>query len=49
MESNRAAMEALEELDLVTQDILTDLTAELEKFQWLVRAHLESASGTIPT
>jgi starvation-inducible DNA-binding protein len=42
-------MEDLEELDLVTQDMLIDHTAELEKFQWFVRAHLESASGTIPT
>ncbi len=49
VESNRAAMEDLEELDLVTQDMLIDHTAELEKFQWFVRAHLESASGTIPT
>ncbi|HEY3338757.1 MAG TPA: DNA starvation/stationary phase protection protein [Propionicimonas sp.] len=49
VESNRKAMEDLEELDLVTQDMLIDHTAELEKFQWFVRAHLESASGTIPT
>jgi starvation-inducible DNA-binding protein len=49
VESNRKAMEDLEELDLVTQDILIGQTAELEKFQWFVRAHLESASGTIPT
>ena len=48
VQSNRTAMEDLEELDLVTQDILIDHTAELEKFQWFVRAHLESASGTIP-
>ncbi len=49
VESHRTAMEALEELDLVTQDILVGHTAELEKFQWFVRAHLESAAGTIPT
>ena len=49
VESNRKAMEDLEELDLVTQDMLIGHTAELEKFQWFVRAHLESASGTIPT
>jgi starvation-inducible DNA-binding protein len=48
VESNRTALEDLEELDLVTQDILIDHTAGLEKFQWFVRAHLESASGTIP-
>lgn len=49
VESHRTAMEDLEELDLVTQDILVGHTAELEKFQWFVRAHLESAAGTIPT
>ena len=49
VQSNRKAMEGLEELDLVTQDVLIGHTAELEKFQWFVRAHLESAAGTIPT
>jgi len=49
VESNRTAMDDLEELDLVTQDMLIEHTAELEKFQWFVRAHLESAAGTIPT
>ena len=49
VQSNRKAMEDLEELDLVTQDLLIGHTAELEKFQWFVRAHLETASGTIPT
>ncbi|MCA0293906.1 MAG: DNA starvation/stationary phase protection protein [Actinobacteria bacterium] len=46
--SNRKVMDALEDLDLVTQDMLIEHTAQLEKFQWFVRAHLESASGTIP-
>ncbi len=49
VESNRKALDDLEELDLVTQDLLIDHTAALEKFQWFVRAHLESAAGTIPT
>ena len=49
VESNRTAVDDLEELDLVTQDMLIEHTAELEKFQWFVRAHLESAAGTIPT
>lgn len=47
--SNRKALEDLEELDLVTQDLLIGQTAELEKFQWFVRAHLENAAGTIPS
>jgi starvation-inducible DNA-binding protein len=46
--ANREAMAELEELDLVTQDMLIAQTAELEKFQWFVRAHLENAAGTIP-
>ncbi|MCC6495586.1 MAG: DNA starvation/stationary phase protection protein [Propionibacteriaceae bacterium] len=46
--SNRKALDDLEELDLVTQDLLIGQTAELEKFQWFVRAHLENAAGTIP-
>lgn len=46
--ANRQAMAELEELDLVTQDMLIAQTAELEKFQWFVRAHLENAAGTIP-
>ena len=42
---NRAAIDALDDLDLVTQDIVIGATAELEKFQWFVRAHLENAGA----
>ena len=45
---NRQAMADVEELDLVTQDLLIGQTGQLEKFQWFLRAHLETASGTIP-
>ncbi len=45
---NRQAIGAVEDLDLVTQDMLIGQTGALEKFQWFVRAHLESAAGTIP-
>lgn len=48
VESNRTAIDELEELDLVTQDLLIDQTGELEKFQWFIRAHLENSSGAIP-
>ena len=44
---NRKAIADVEELDLVTQDLLIGQTAGLEKFQWFVRAHLESAAGKI--
>ena len=37
----------LEDLDLVSQDMLIDHAAELEKFQWFVRAHLENAGGQL--
>jgi starvation-inducible DNA-binding protein len=42
---NRQAIAAVEEYDLVTQDLLIGQTAALEKFQWFVRAHLESGTG----
>ena len=45
---NRQAIEDVEDLDLVTQDMLIGQTGALEKFQWFVRAHLESAAGTLP-
>jgi starvation-inducible DNA-binding protein len=47
LEDNRKAIEETEELDKVTQDIFIDHAAELEKFQWFVRAHLENSSGTL--
>ncbi len=36
-----------EDLDAVTNDILIGHAAELEKFQWFVRAHLENAGGKL--
>lgn len=45
---NREAITVLEELDVVTQDLVIGQTAELEKFQWFVRAHLENAGGQLP-
>ena len=45
IQDTRKNIERLEELDLVTQDMLIDHAAELEKFQWFVRAHLENAGG----
>ena len=46
---NRTAIEDVEDLDLVTQDLLIGQTGALEKFQWFLRAHLETSSGTIPS
>ncbi len=44
---HREAMEALAELDPVSEDMLTGQLAELEQFQWFVRAHIESSSGEL--
>jgi len=46
---HRDAMKRLEDLDLVSQDMVIDQVRQLEQFQWFVRAHLESASGTLAT
>ena len=40
--ANRDAIDAVE-ADLITQDLLIGQTGALEKFQWFVRAHLETA------
>jgi starvation-inducible DNA-binding protein len=49
IEAHRAAIDKTEELDLVTQDMLIGQAGQLEQFQWFVRAHLESADGTLST
>jgi starvation-inducible DNA-binding protein len=47
--SHRSALEQLEKLDVVTQDLLIGQTEKLELFLWFVRAHLEDASGRLAT
>jgi starvation-inducible DNA-binding protein len=49
IEAHRAAIETLEELDHVTQDMLIGQAHQLEQAHWFVRAHLESADGTLAT
>jgi starvation-inducible DNA-binding protein len=49
IKEQRTAIEKLEELDLVTQDLLIGHTGRLEQFQWFVRAHLEAPSGALST
>ncbi|MEL0647911.1 DNA starvation/stationary phase protection protein Dps [Pseudoalteromonas agarivorans] len=44
---HRKAIETLSELDPVSEDMITSQLAELEQFQWFVRAHIESASGQL--
>lgn len=47
IEDIRRGIAETEDLDPVTQDLLIGHAGELEKFQWFVRAHLESSGGTL--
>lgn len=47
--SYRAAIEELDKLDLVTQDMLIGQSEQLELFHWFIRAHLEDAGGHLAT
>jgi starvation-inducible DNA-binding protein len=49
IEAHRKAIEATEEPDPVTQDLLIGQSAQLEQFHWFVRAHLEDAGGSLST
>jgi starvation-inducible DNA-binding protein len=49
IEAHRQAIEATDETDPVTGDMLIKQTGQLEQFQWFVRAHLENASGALVT
>lgn len=49
IEAHRAAIEAADELDSVTHDMLVSQSTQLEKFQWFVRAHLETPGGSLAT
>lgn len=46
---HREAIDKLGKIDPVSEDLLTGHLADLELFQWFVRAHLESSSGELPT
>ena len=47
VEDTRRNIGETEEADPVTQDMLVGHAAELEKFQWFVRAHLENSGGQL--
>ncbi|MBO0679837.1 DNA starvation/stationary phase protection protein Dps [Mycolicibacterium sp. S2-37] len=47
IEDTRKNIEETEEPDPITNDMLIGHAAELEKFQWFVRAHLENAGGQL--
>lgn len=47
IEDIRKSIDETDELDPVTQDLLIGQAGRLEKFQWFVRAHLESSGGQL--
>lgn len=47
MSSHRDAIAATGELDPITEDMLIGQSAKLELFQWFMRAHLESSTGSL--
>ncbi len=47
--SYRSAIAELDDLDLITQDMLIGQTEKLELFHWFVRAHLEDQGGHLET
>jgi starvation-inducible DNA-binding protein len=49
---NAALREAITDMagiDAVSEDLLIGHLAQLEQFQWFIRAHLETADGVLPT
>ncbi len=44
---HRKAIDTLADLDPVSEDMITSQLAELEQFQWFIRAHLESSTGEL--
>jgi starvation-inducible DNA-binding protein len=49
IEGVRAAIKEAGDIDTATEDLLIEQLRDLEQFQWFVRAHLESAGGTLAT
>lgn len=49
IEDHRKVIDATEETDPVTQDMLIGQAAQLELFHWFVRAHLETTGGELST
>jgi starvation-inducible DNA-binding protein len=47
IEDTRKGIARTEQLDPISQDMLIGHAAELEKFQWFVRAHLENSGGQL--
>ncbi|WP_309080502.1 DNA starvation/stationary phase protection protein [Zhihengliuella sp.] len=45
--SHREAIEAVGEIDPITEDMLIGQTGQLELFQWFMRSHLENDAGEL--
>jgi len=45
--SHREAIAKVGEIDPITEDMLISQTAQLEQFQWFLRAHLEDSEGRL--
>ena len=46
---HRAAIQAISDVDPISEDVLIESTRELEKYQWFVRSHLEDWAGGMST
>ncbi|GHF94416.1 DNA starvation/stationary phase protection protein Dps [Thalassotalea marina] len=44
---HRQAIEKLSDIDPVSEDMIVSQLADLEQFQWFVRAHIESSDGAL--
>jgi len=49
IEDHRKAADETEEPDIVSNDLIVGQLGQLELFHWFVRAHLESAGGSLST
>ncbi len=49
IDAHRKAIEDTDDPDTVSQDMLIGQSAQLEQFQWFVRAHLEDRGGSLAT
>ena len=47
IEDHRKVRAALADLDAVSEDMIIGQLAELEQFQWFIRAHLETSAGEL--
>lgn len=49
IKDHRDVIKKMEDIDIVSQDVLIQQCGDLEKFHWFVRAHLENDKGELST